>query len=883
MSWLARLRNLARSDRHSRELDREFEFHIRERADDLIDGGMDPAAALVEARRRFGNRAAQKERARDIDLFPLLDSIRADVRYAIRSLLASPVFSVVAIASLALGIGANTAIFSLIDALVLRTLPVVNPHELVRVTLGTDQAVGTPVWEELRNRERVFTGVFAIGNLRTDLSTTGVLRPVRGSWVSGEFFPTLGVRPAAGRLLGPADDHRGCPAVAVLGHSFWKTEYGGDTAAIGKSLSLAGHSFRIVGVAEERFSGISVGQTQAVYAPLCAVEVLDPGTMEFRTWYVMGRMRPDLSPEQVRGALRAISRPIMESTLSPRFIGKEREERLAREFGLEPAGTGVSYLRMAYGKALYVLAAIAGVVLLVACANVANLLLARGTSRRREIAVRLALGASRARLARQLVIESLVLALTGAVLGILMARGGGRILISILSQSSPVYLDLAPGWRVLGFACAVGGITALLFGVGPAFRETAVDPNDALKSGSRGLAATYQRLILGKVLVASQVALALVVITVAGLLLGSFRRLATEDPGFRSDRVLLVSADLGDARLPGDQQSAIQARFLAALQALPSVDAATTMRTSPIDGVYMTQKVTTRDASGTTTEHEPHLNHVGPAYFQTLGIRLIAGREFVAGDRDGAPLVAVVNRAAAAKLFGSRDPVAQTFRVRKNAKELSAPITVVGVVENAKYWSLREKPPAIVYRPFAQTLNSSPTYALRTTAEPSSLVAAVTSAGAAVEPRIRLSIRTLSQQVAGSLTREQLLALLSTFFGGLALLLATIGVYGIMAYGVSRRRNEFGIRIAVGATPRQVIGLVTRDMMVMMGSGLLIGSAIALASTRMIRSFLYGVSPTDPWALGGSVLVLILVACMASTVPALRASRVDPVFALRDE
>jgi predicted permease len=478
MSWLRRVGNFLRSNEHSRELDREIEFHIHERADDLVAQGMAPAAALLEARRRFGNRGGQKERTRDADLFPVLDSIRGDVRYAARSLIASPVFTLVTVASLALGIGANTAIFSLIDSLLLRPLPVADPQRLVRVTLGPDQKVLTnPVWESFRDRQKLFSTVFAVATgFRSDLAATGLVRPVRGSYVSGEYFSALGVRPAAGRLLTAADDFRGCPAVAVLGYSFWRSEYGGDPSVIGRSINLAGHPFRIVGVSEEKFFGVSVGNVDALYAPLCANDVLQPGTLDHRRdWFlmVMGRPLPGISPAQLDAGLRALSLPVMEESVPGNVSEKVRREHLALRFGTEPGAMGSSYLRSAQRKALYALAAIVAVVLLVACANVANLLIARGASRRREVAVRLALGASRARLTRQLVTESLLLSLAGAAAGIGIAQWGGRVLVGLISRSSPVYLDLSPNWRILGFACGVALLTALLFGLVPALRETA--------------------------------------------------------------------------------------------------------------------------------------------------------------------------------------------------------------------------------------------------------------------------------------------------------------------------------------------------------------------------------------------------------------------------
>jgi predicted permease len=885
MAWLNRLRNLARSDHHSREVDREFDFHIQERADDLVAQGLSREVALAEARRRFGNRGAQKERTRDADLFPVVDSIRGDVRYAVRALIASPVFTIVTIASLALGIGANTTIFSLIDSLILRSLPVADPDGLLRVTLGRDHTVLTvPMWQEFRNRQRELSAVFAVGGFRSDLSTTGLVRPVRGSWVSGEFFPALGIRPAVGRLIGPTDDGGACPPIAVLGHAFWRTQYGADSSVVGRTISLAGNPFRIVGVAEERFFGIAVGTTDALYAPLCAKPVLQPRALDLsRDWSltVMGRRGAGVSPGQLAAGLATISRPVLEASLPPNLSEKEQAELLALRFTSGPGGLGTSLLRMEFGTVLYALAAIVGIVLLVACANVANLLLARGAARRREVAVRLALGASRARLARQLLTESLLLALSGAVLGVVIAHWGGRVLVSLISGNGTIFLDLSVNWRILGFACAIGVATALLFGVVPALRETRVDPQEAMKSSGRGLSAGLQRTLIGKALVASQLALALVVIVAAGLLLETFRRLSTLDPGFHAERVLMVNTRLRDESLTAEQVEAIRNRLLEAFRATPGVESVTTMNATPIDGSFGMYDVRVGGSSGSEFP-EVRFNWVGASYFTTLGMRLLAGREFTADDRRSSPRVAVVNQSAARLLFGNRNPIGLTYQTRRK-QEFNPPVTVIGIVNDAKYSSLRQKPPATVYEALEQLEPFSPSFGLRTSVDPAALTTTVTAVATSVEPRVRLRVWTLSDQLRGSLTRERMLALLSTFFGGLTLLLATMGVYGILAYEVSRRRNEFGIRIAVGATPSRLVSLVSLEIGKLVGVGLAAGGAIAFASTRFIRSFLYDMTPTDPWVLGASVALLIGVACVAGLTPALRASRVDPVFALREE
>ena len=886
MGWYRRFTNLLRSNRVSVDIDREMAFHMNELADDLMARGMSEPDARREARRRFGNPSVQKERTRDADILTWLESLGADIRYALRALRASPAFALVTIASLGLGIGANTAIFSLINAVVLRTLPVSHPEELLQVTMGDSEESGVftnPLWEQIRDRQGVFSGVFAYGDHEFNLTSGGEVRRASGNWVSGDYFSTLGVRPALGRLLARADDAPGCTPVAVLGHGFWQSEFGGSPQVVGKTIALDRKPHVVVGVTDPSFFGVHVGESPQVFVPLC----LRPGLEARSNWflYVIGRPNPGVTPAQVTAHLKTIAPTAYASTV-PDWGVAEKADYVTRSLGSRPVATGLSTVRRQYQRALGVLMVVVGLVLLIACANVANLLLARAAVRGREMAIRLAIGAARRRLVRQLLTESVLLAGLGAIVGVLFARWGSALLVHTLAQGSfPVFLDLTVDGRVLGFTLAVAVATGVLFGLAPAWRSTRIDPQMALKANGRGIAGGHSRFTIGKVLVVGQIALSLVLVIGAGLLLGSFRKLTTFDPGFQREGVLIVSVSLRNAGYAQGEFGGVRRDLLERFRALPGVVAAGAADITPISGSSWNDIIHVDGfVPNSEDDSQSYFNEVTDGYFAAMGTPLLAGRDFDARDRPTGQRVAIVNEAMARKFFHGASPLGKSYRVTMH-DSLGPPVEIIGVVKDAKYKRLREDPIPTIYLAMSQAERVGPVtnYELRAAGAASSLIPAVKRMVAGVNPAIALQLTTLSQQVESSLTRERLLARLSGFFGALALLLATVGLYGTLSYSVARRRNEIGIRIALGAARGRVVRLVLGEVTRIVALGIALGAVAALTATRWVESFLYGLTPSDPTTIIGAVVVLATVALAAGALPAWRAARVDPISALRED
>jgi predicted permease len=822
----------------------------------------------------------------------MFDDVLQDVRYALRALYSNPGFSAIAILSLALGIGANTAIFSLINAVILKTLPVSHPEQLVQLVMKNENGTTftNPIWEQVRDRQDVFSGAFAYSPIQLNLAGGGEVRNASTSWVSGDFFSTLGVHPLLGRTFTAADDKRGCPAVAVLSYDFWQREYGGAADVFERRLTLSSHPVRIVGVAPPGFNGIQVGETVEIYLPLCAEGTLvrENSALDKRAnWWlwVFARLKPGIGEQQALARMNTLAPQIFAATMPAGYPPEAQKFHLDRRFKLLPGAAGYSSIRRDYTAALYALMAAVGVVLLIACANVANLLISRASARRKEIAIRMAIGAGRSRLIRQLLTESLLLSSMGAVLGVLFAEWASRMLLRFLDTgNSNVVLDLSLDLRVLAFTMGIAIATGILFGLVPALQGTHVDPHSAMKANARGVVESHARFGLGKMLVMVQVALSLVLLVGAGLMLKTFAKLATVDAGFDKNQVLLIRVDPRYASVPLDRRLPLYQELQQRLGAIPRVRAASFADITPVSGSSSNQIV---HVEGYVPKSRKDLvvwtNSISPGFFVTMETPFIAGRDFNVHDKLHAPLVAVINESMASKFFGSPlSAVGRTFRNGWN--EISGPIQIVGVVKDTKYTSLRAEGEAIAYYPLSQLPPMRwANFVLRANGPAASLIPSVKAAVDEVNHDITLQFRTLALQVDESLGRERLLATLSGFFGALALGLAVIGLYGVMSYNVARRRNEIGIRMALGAEQARVLRMILREVAILLVVGLALGLAVAVFSTRLLAGFLYRLEPNDPTTLVTACVVLAVSAIVAGLLPARRAANLDPMTALREE
>jgi putative ABC transport system permease protein len=899
MSWIKRIRGVFGRERLDAELGEEMRAHLEMRAANEVRNGMSAEEARYDARRRFGNVTLQHERAREMDLLRWLETLAQDVRFGLRMLRKSPGFTAVAVLTLALGIGANTAIFSLLNTVMLRVLPVQKPEELVQIALLTKNFGGrvrtsytNPLWEAVRDRQNVFAGTFAWGTSEFNLSTGGEAQDVKGLYASGDYFDVLGVRAASGRLISRTDDQHGCPGVAVLSYGFWNERYGREPV-VGKTISLDGHAFPIIGVSAPGFFGTNVGSTFDVAVPICAEAVITgiKSSLDVRSswWFrVMGRLKPGERAETASAGMDVLAPQIFAATVPLNWKPDDQKNFLQWKFTALPGGTGVSGLRGQYTQPLQFLMAAALLVLLIACANIASLMLARAAARRHEVGVRLAVGASRGRLVRQLLTECLLLSAVGAAVGVMFARWGSELLVRFIStQQNKVFLDITLDARVLGFTAGAAILTALLFGVLPALRSTRVPVAGAIRGEAGALAGRDTRFRAGKWTVAAQVAISVVLVTTAALFVRSFEKLVNLDIGFDRNGVLMseVFFRSGSGALPENVNR--NDEILARVRAVPGVRTSSESVVTPISHrTWDDEIVVDRPNAPKGLDSDVDMNYVTPGYFATLRSNLLEGRDFSEHDAANAPKVAIVNQALTRKFFGNEDPIGKTFRrYASSSTELGEPFEIVGLVQDAKYDTLREDFPPTAFFPLEQIPAGLDRVYVesRTAVEPQALAAAIVHAIESVDRSASVVTETLGQQVDDSLAQERLLATLSGFFGALALLLALIGLYGVLAYLVLQRRQEIGIRMALGARGGAILRLVMRDVALLLGAGLLVGISVTWAATRYAQSLLYDLRANDPASLALGACALAIVALVAAYLPARRAMRVDPMVALRHE
>ncbi|MFL6273810.1 MAG: ABC transporter permease [Blastocatellia bacterium] len=835
------------------------------------------------------------------------DDMIQDLRYGIRILLKQPAFTLIAVLSLALGIGANTAIFSLLDAVLLKSLPVQEPDKLVLFGKGESAGLTNgfpnqssdlfsyPFYQEVRQRNEVFSDVVALLSMTWNVHGTisgdgaGDMQPIQVQPVSGTYFSTLGVNAGLGRVFTEADDLMpGGHPVAVVSYAWWQSRMGGDPAALGKLITIEQTAYTIVGIAPREFFGTSVGVAPDIYVPLAMQAELPPAHWNgrddklFQSLYLIGRLKNDVSAEQANAAVNLLFKQSLQEQagLQPAADRLQDIERASIE--LTPAGKGVSELRREFSLSLRILMAVVGVVLLIACANIANLLLARAANRKKEFAVRMAMGAGRIRLIRQLLTESILLASVGGLAGVMLAWWGSRLLIGMASSSAePLPLDVTPNLRILGFTLLASLLSAVIFGTAPALRAARIEPNAALKSG-RGTVQAGSQSPLGKALVVGQVALSLLLLVGAGLFVRTLINLQNVPTGFNQQNAMVFEIDTAATGYKDEQFPALLREVEEKVKTVPGVQA---------DGFSFllfnqggwTSLVTTRDQTATDIERPiVRQNVVGPDYFAAMGIPLLLGRGFGPQDTEKSQKVAVISETMAQRFFPEGSPLGRRFGVK--GPQSRDDIEVIGVVKDSKYISLTEQAQPLAFYPYSQHAQPLGNFVVRYTGAPEAVIAQVRQAIREVNRNLPINeVVSLSDHIGRSLVQQKLVARLAAFFGLLALLLACIGLYGVLSYAVARRTNEIGIRMALGAQSRDVLWLMLREALTLVIIGVVIGLVASLAATQTASSLLFNLKPNDPLTIILATLLLLTIAILAGYLPARRAARLDPMVALREE
>ena len=879
------------------DLERELQSDLELEAEEQRERGLSPEEARRAALRAFGNPALIREQTHEAWGRAPFEHFLQDLRYALRQLRRFPGFIVTAVLILALGIGANAAIFELLDAVRLRSLPVEDPQSLALVHIdGGNRGFGIiqnpdglsyAVWHEFQSHQQGFSGVFAWGNANVQLGRGIDKKPIHSVLVTGGTFSTLGVIPARGRLFNASDDRPGCGIVgAVISDGFWKAQFGGSDTAIGSVVILDDQPTQILGVTPPRFSGIDVGKSFDIALPLCSLTGYHPSASElarsdisFLT--VMGRLKPGWTLTQASDQLRSISPEIFESTLPTGYDPETHALYTSFRLRAYPAANGISDLRGSYDSALWFLLGITGLVLLIACANLASLMLVRAAARQTEMAIRLAIGASRSSLVRQLFTEAMLITSIGAIAGIVVAQLLSRAVILFLgSGENAPYLDMTLDWRVLGFLTLVTSLTCLIFGLIPGLRASQTAPIEAIRSRTQSGSTGRRKFSLQKMLVAGQIAISLVLVVGAVCFVRSFTSLMTLNAGFNRDSLIVASIDFSHAAVPVERDTPFLESLVTAVETLPQVSSAASASHVPLDGSSWTLGVHVDAKDGNSK-----FTWITSDYFRTMGMHILAGRDFGYQDTASSLPVLIVNQTFVREHLNGQNPIGQPVLTRAEPNYPAIQYQIVGVVNDTKYADLKEDIPPQAFVPESQYTAAGPwgTLFIRGSQAPETVIPVVRDRLHQVAPQARAEFSLLETQVNDSLVRERLMAGLSGFFGVLAVLLAAVGLYGLISYMVAGRTSEIGIRLALGAPRRLIVWQILCEAALLVCLGLLPGLICAALGVRSARSLLFGLDSSGWISFAAAGLFLLIVALGASWFPARRAASVDPMRALRTE
>jgi predicted permease len=908
MAVFRRIANLFSRARLNRDIDVELRAHVEMRAQDNAAHGMTPDEARRDALLRFGNPASTREQVAAADAALTLASVWTDIRFGLRQLRRAPGFTITSVVILALGIGAVTAVFSLINAALIKMLPVRNPEQLVEFkTIGlnspVDDAFSYPTFKAFQRQTQALASALAfrrLHNIDVEIDSRSAL--AEGQLVSGNYFQLLGVRAILGRTIQPFDESvAGQNPVAVIGYDYWRTRFALDPEIVGKRVLLNNSPFTIIGVMGPEFYGLQPGDRIDLSVPLTTIALVNPGfaaagsradalTAPSRSWlHVVGRLQPGISREQAVSSLTPVFALSMREAAAslaglPFDSPAVRQYFLHLRLELEPGSRGLASLRRQFSKPLWIVMAIVGLLLLITCANVANLLLARASTREKEIAVRAALGAGKRRLVRQLLTESILLALAGGLLGIGLANWGSGSLLALMARGrNPVRLSVHPDFTVLAFALGLSMLTALVFGMLPAWRSAQSNLQRGLAVNARVASGAGMRNRIGKLLVVIQVGMCMVLVIGAGLLTRTLANLRDFYPGFNRENVLLFNVN--PSVIGYNDVVPLYERLLNRLREVPAVRLASLSVHEPLSVNASTSVVRVQGTAARPGEDLAPVNiePLGPDYFAALEIPLLEGREFNWSDRDGTEKVAIVNQAMARHYFGDANPIGRMVSIPGYRGDASW-LRIVGVVRDIKVHDLRESAQLMLYQPMFQAPEGGATFEVRTAMDPAYAQSAVLEAVKSIDSRLPVySIKTLDNQLDDSLVQERLVATLSDLFGVLALVLTCVGLYGLMAYMVSRRTTEIGVRMALGAERGQIARMIIGETLLLVGCGLAIGIPAAALASRLLASQLFELRPGDPLTIAAACALMAAVTVLASWLPAHRAASVNPMQALRSE